>query len=230
MATSSNSTTVKAGGTATAFTNEATTKLTANTVYQITDATKRVLDPDTAIVVEVDPDGGGASPYAPVAVSTYTVDYMFGKITFTADQGASATVRIASGKYIPPLSVLSGTDFELDDGCSLIESTVFGGTYKSRIKGLDDVSGSFTTLELLTTDLDPGAGTTKLRTAMRAGTKLLLEYQPGGAATYWRAWVLLSDGSEKASLDARLEGTLKFATVTPLGVGENEFAVPTWGT
>ena len=34
--------TIKLAGSATAFSNEATTKLTANTVYQISDATKRV--------------------------------------------------------------------------------------------------------------------------------------------------------------------------------------------
>ena len=63
-----------------------------------------------------------------------------------------------------------------------------------------------------------------------AGTKVLLEYRPGGGVDYWRAWVLLTDGNEKAPLDARIEGTLKFSTVAPTGVGEGELAVPTWGT
>jgi len=229
MATSSNSTTVKVGGTPTTLTQEPTTKLTANTVYQITDATKRILDPDTALTVEVDPDGAGASPYATANPSTYTVDYMFGIITFTSDQGSSALVRV-SGKYIPTLSILSGTEFEVDDMADLTEVTVFGDTSRRRMATLQDANGSFQTLELLTTDLDPGAGTTKLRTAMRAGTKVLLEYRPGGSTQYWRAWVYLSDGNEKAPLDARIEGTIKFSTHAPNGLGETELAVPTWGT
>lgn len=229
MAANSISTTVKAGGTATVLTNEATTKVTANTVYQITDATKRVLDPDTALVVEVDADGAGGGAYATANPSTYTVDYMFGKVTFAADQGAPATVRL-SGKYIPTLVVLEGIDFEVDDSVNLIEKTVFGDVWRTRMVGLQEASGSFTVIALLTNDLDPGAGTTKIRTAMRAGTKFLLEYRPGGATDYWRAWVLLSDGNEKASPDARIEGSVKFSTHAPTGLGENELAVPTWGT
>jgi hypothetical protein len=88
MPTNSNSTTVKIGGTPTSFSNEACTKVTANTVYQITDATKRVLDPNTALTVEVDADGGWRRGVRDRSASTYTVDYMFGKVTFTADQGA----------------------------------------------------------------------------------------------------------------------------------------------
>lgn len=229
MATSSNNTTVKVGGTPTTLTQDPTTKLTANTVYQITDPTHRILDPDTALNVEVDPDGGGAAPYATANPSTYTVDYMFGTITFASDQGASALVRV-SGKYIPTLSILSGTDFEIEDGCDLVDVTVFGNTNRARIKTLDDVSGSFMTLEILTTDLDPGGGVTKLRTAMRSGTKVLLEYRPGGSTQYWRGWVFLSDGDEKVPLDQRIEGTLKFKTHAPTGVGEGELAVPNWGT
>lgn len=229
MASNSNSTTVKVGGTTTTLTNEATTKLVSNTVYQITDPTKRILDPDFALNVEVDPDGGGASPYATVGVSTYTVDYMFGKITFASDQGASATVRV-SGKYIPTLAVAEGTDFELEDSADLLEITAFGDTARKRVTALQEVSGSFTVLAILQTDLDPGAGTTKLRTAMRTGTKVLLEYRPGGGVDYFRSWVLLEDGSEKASVDARFEGTLKFKSTTPFTVGEAEYAIPTWGT
>jgi hypothetical protein len=228
MPSSSNSTTIKAGGTATVLTNEATTKVTANTVYQITDATKRVLDPDTALVVEVDADGGGGGGYATAAVGTYTVDYMFGKITFASDQGASALVRV-SGKYIPTLAVAEGTEFELDDAANLLESTVFGDGWRKRFTGLQEASGSFTLIALLQTDLDPGAGERKLRTAMRSGTKLLLEYRPGGAADYWRAWVYLSQEGEKGQVDGRLEGTVQFSTHAPTGVGEGELAVPTWG-
>lgn len=225
MATSSNSTTIKAGGTPTALTNEATTEVTANTVFQITDAAKRVLDPDTALVVEVD-DGGG---YAAADAADYTVDYMFGKVTFAAALGASDTVRV-SGKYVPLLTAAGGVDFEIDDSGNLLDDTEFGDTWRSRFLGLQEASGSFTLLNPLQLDLDGGAGTTKLRTHQRAGTKVLLEYRPGGSVDYWRAWVFLSNGSEKAPVDGRFEGTVQFSTHAPNGTGEDERAIPTWGS
>jgi hypothetical protein len=227
MPSSSNSTTVKAGGTPTAFSNEATTKLTANTVYQITDATKRVLDPNTALLVEVDPDGGGAAPYATAAASSYTVDYMFGRITFAADQGASATVRV-SGKYIPiSLTIAEGNEFDLEDTVNLLENTKFGDTARGRFNGVHEASGSFTLMSYLS--FDYGGGVT-LQSLMQARTPTLLEYRPGGQSYYWRAWVLLENESEKGPLDGRYEGTVKFCTVAPYTVGENEVAFPTWGT
>lgn len=228
MASSSNSTTIKVGGTATTLTNEATTKVTANTVYQITDATKRVLDPDTALTVEVDADGAGAGGYATAAVGTYTVDYMFGIITFDSDQGASALVRV-SGKYIPLLTVGEGTEFEVEDTSNLIEKTVFGDTWRDRMLGLQEASGSFTLLAPIQTDLDSGGDARKLGSDKRAGTKVLLEYRPGGDSLYWRAWVHLENTSEKASVDGRYEGTVSFSTKAPNGTGENERAIPTWG-
>jgi hypothetical protein len=132
--TNSNATTLKMGGTSTAFTQEPMTKLTANTVYQITDSTKRIWDPTVALLVEVDPDGGGAAPFGTAAAGTYTVDYMFGTVTFTADQGASAVVRV-SGNFIPTVSVLEAKETSLEDMAELLESTVFGQTWKSRIVG-----------------------------------------------------------------------------------------------
>jgi hypothetical protein len=227
MPTNSNSTTVKIGGTPTSFSNEACTKVTANTVYQITDATKRVLDPNTALTVEVDADGPGGGAYATAAPSTYTVDYMFGKVTFTADQGSAATVRI-SGKYIPvSIALIEGTDFEVEDMGDLVEKTVFGDTARSRFLTLQDASGSFSVISSLSSTYNA----TTLRALMRAGTPVLLEYRPGGSTAYWRAWVLLSDGSEKASVDGRIEGSMKFEAVTVgPSTGESEYAVPTWGT
>lgn len=226
MAQNSNSTTIKTGGTPTTLTQAPTTRVTANTVYQVTDPTQRVLDPTTALNVEVDATGGGS--WVTAAVAAYTVDYMFGKVTFAVDQGGAALVRI-SGKYIPTLAVLEGVEFDVEDSVNLIESTPFGTNWRTRFAGLQEASGSFSVLALLQSDLDPGAGTVKIRTMMRAGTYFLLEYRPGGGVDYWRAWVLLHNGDEKAPLDSRIEGTVKFSTVAPLGAGENELAVPTWG-
>jgi hypothetical protein len=136
-------------------------------------------------------------------------------------------VRI-SGKYIPvSIALIEGTDFEVEDMGDLVEKTVFGDTARSRFLTLQDASGSFSVISSLSSTYNA----TTLRALMRAGTPVLLEYRPGGSTAYWRAWVLLSDGSEKASVDGRIEGSMKFEAVTVgPSTGESEYAVPTWGT
>ena len=47
---------IAVGGTATSFSEEATAKVTADTVYRITDTSKRLLDPRETVTVEVDPE------------------------------------------------------------------------------------------------------------------------------------------------------------------------------
>jgi hypothetical protein len=227
--TNSNATTLKMGGTSTAFTQEATTKLTANTVYQITDSTKRIWDPAVALNVEVDPDGGGASPFATVNPSLYTVDYMFGTVTFASDQGASAVCRV-SGNFIPTVAIIEAKETSLDDMNDLLETTVFGTSWKTRIQGMSDASGEFMTLAKLKTDNDPGAGVKILRDLLRAGTPVLLEYKPGGGTDIWRGWIYEQSGTEKKTDKALLEGSVKFTTLAPYGAGQFNAAIPNWGT
>lgn len=229
MPTPSYNTSLKMGGTSTAFTNEATTKLTANTVYQVTNAAKQILDPAVAVTVEVDADGGGAGGYVTADPTTYTVDYCFGKVTFDADQGASALVRV-SGSYLPTLAVAGARECAVADKGSLQETTVFGSAWRTRALTLQDFSGSLTTIEPLPADHDPGAGTKRFLALMRAGTPLLLEYRPGGAGDYFRGWVLLESADEKASLEQLLQGTVNFQGTAPQGAGQTESAVSGWGT
>lgn len=98
---------VKVSGAGVAFLDEATTKVTANTVYQITDAAKRVWDRSATITVEVDADGAGAGGFVVAAASTYTVNRLTGTITFNADQGVDAIVRV-DGTYLPLSTAAEG--------------------------------------------------------------------------------------------------------------------------
>jgi hypothetical protein len=133
---------IKTAGTSTALTNEPTTKLTANTVYQITDAAKRVLDRAVAPVIEVDADGVGAGGYAVAAAGTYTIDYLFGKITFAADQGVDAVVRLASGSYLPMVERTGFNSYRLTLGGEVLDGSTFENNdgEKRRQYGLHDVT------------------------------------------------------------------------------------------
>jgi hypothetical protein len=179
--------TIKVGGTSTAFSAEPTTKVTANTVYQITDATKRVLDPSIAVLVEVDADGAGAGGYATASASSYTIDYLFGTITFLADQGASALVRV-SGNYLPMVALAKVTDSKVSVARDAPDATTMdSGSYRNKAPTLIDVQGSITSLELANYDHDPGAGSIKLRDLLVNGTPFI--YEESGGGQYFRAWV-----------------------------------------
>jgi hypothetical protein len=183
---------LRVGGTATAFSNELTTKLVANTVYQITDATKRVLDLATTFTVQVDPDGGGGLGWSTAAAGTYTIDHLFGKVTFLSDQGASALVRV-SGNYLPTVAVAKVRESNMTITRDAPDaSTHETALYRERLATLVDVSGSFTSLELAQYDHDAGAGVFKFITLLQSGAPFLYEERPGSAGDYFRAWVLVT--------------------------------------
>jgi hypothetical protein len=133
---------IKTAGTSTALTNEATSKVTANKVYQITDATKRVLDRGATPVIEVDADGAGAGAWAVADPATYVIDYLFGKVTFLADQGADAVVRFASGNYLPMVERTGFNSYRLTLGGEVLDGTTFENNDGERRRqlGLHDVT------------------------------------------------------------------------------------------
>jgi len=93
-AVAARSASVYVGGAPVTMLDEPTTDLGAHTVYRITDALKRAIDPATAVTVEVD---GGAAP-------AHVIDYAAGTITFAdALVGTEAVTIIA--KYVPLLLV-----------------------------------------------------------------------------------------------------------------------------
>lgn len=212
MSTAAHTSVVRGPGASTAFTNEPTTELvgaTANTVYQLNTDAKRLLDPAVALTVEVDADGGGAGGYATADPSTYTVDYLFGIITFLADQGNDAVVRV-SGSYLPVIDLVGVTDWSYTATRDVLDDTAINNAAGVRSKklGLKDLSGSLTLNELLSYDHDPGGGELVLQDALDNGTPLLLEVASGGKR--FRAWVLLESGETGAAVADLIGCTVNF--------------------
>lgn len=218
---------LKRQGTSTVYSNEATTKVTANTVYRITDAAKRVQDPTFAPTVEVDADGAGGGAYATAAAGTYTWDPLSGTVTFASDQGSAATVRV-SGKYLPMLSIAEGTSYKINLSCNLLDKTTFdsGGRHE-RLPGLFDVKVDIEGLKLLTDDMDPGGGTKKFRDDLANRTVLLIEIAVPGATTKFRAWVHAESGETAGAPDDILKTSLSFCGAAQKVASRTEWA--SWG-
>lgn len=227
--------TIKAGGTSTADVMSAT-RLVANTVYQIGVPAKRLLDPTVAVVVEVDADGsGGLGGYAVADPSTYTVDFLFGKITFAADQGASAEVKVTAN-YLTPITVGEAKSAEITLEQQLEDATTYPECtdgYRRKKATLKDCSGSLTSLKVLQTDHDEGAGTLKFTDHFLNGTSLLIEVGFVGGNTadekFFRAWALLDTLAEGFTPEGLYEGTVSWVATTIATNNQTERALYGFG-
>ena len=134
---------VRKGGFATTMTNEATTIL-GSTSFKITDATRRVMDPNQPWHIKV---GTTSQAYSVIS----SVDFVSGEIEL---KSAAASASLTwTGKYIP---ITTATDtmveargFTLNDSNDLLDKTVFTGTgnrVRLRLAGLNDVDLSVETI------------------------------------------------------------------------------------
>ena len=94
---------VKVSGSPLTLTNEATTDAGAHLVYQITNAAKRVLDPQLAVVVKED---------GVTSVAVWTINRLNGTVTFTVARGAAVVVTV-SGSYLPMTTALACTEWNM---------------------------------------------------------------------------------------------------------------------
>ena len=183
---------VKVSGAAVTFTTEATTTVTANTVYQITDATKRVWDPTAAITVYK--DAVSQSP------TLYTINRLTGTITFTADQGAS--VITVSGSYLPLSLAAEAKEYSYDRTAQMLEDNAFGDSDVTRVMGLQDVSGTigrWWSVDTYFTD------------ALLAGNPVVIEFWSDSTLAFdRRCWALLEKDEMKAAIEGLIEESVTF--------------------
>ena len=210
--------TVYITGTATALTGACDS--VSSKVYHVTDATQKVLDPDTAIVVS---DGGGV-----VAATAYTIDYMFGVITF--DNAPSGTVTIA-GKYLPLWAVATARGYEINDETELPDTTVFHATETCQqcMPTTRDCSGSLTRLDAGEIDYDTGGGSVKLRDLLIAATPKVLSITFGSSALTWRGMVFFDSDSIKIDVKGVIEGTINWSVCRSTAATIDSGSVCAWG-
>lgn len=197
------------GGTATAMTSEATTDVGGlHTTWQITDATKRAIDPMTAVVV--------TSSIGGILSSTlYSVDYINGIITYTAVEPLE--VITVGGKYIPLLQVAKGRSLSLDADHEVADVAVFGDTSPRTLATRCSMKISLDSIESPGTDLDTGGGTRILAADLLTGVPIFIEAAPSTTLAI-RGWFVPESGTIKATLADVVSTELKLKSVFRNGV------------
>jgi hypothetical protein len=110
---------LKKSGTPTTMTAEATTEVVAGAggIYRITDAVKRVIDPETAVVVldtavAVDP------------ANIEYIDYLDGTVKFIGAYTAGGAITFTA-KYLPLAQIAKGKTFNLTQTAQPVDTTDF---------------------------------------------------------------------------------------------------------
>lgn len=196
---------IKKGGTATSMTSEAmSTYSTAANTYRITSATKRILDRDTTATFTY--GGSTASGGTPISSSNIvSVDYMFGTVVLstalTSTTAFAAPVK-ASGKYIPTVTVAGAHSYTMNISRDLLDDTDMTSTgYKSRQKGMLDAECSINRYETMST---------LFTSAIKDGSSVLIEVNPGGAGQGFRGWFLVSKQDNTGDVSALEQSNLTF--------------------
>lgn len=180
---------IKQTGDPITMTDEACTLVSGKT-YQITAATKRLLDYATAVVVKV----GGVDHTADVL----NINYMSGKVTFASAYTVTGAVTV-TGKYVPASQICAMNKFSLSQNADAVNNTDLcvaqanGGMNQFQM-GLKKVS-----LEL------SGfyKSTSTFLTVIQARKPVILEINPdGGGATVARGFFLLSTDKESGKVGA----------------------------
>lgn len=200
---------IKLGGTSTAIVDEPTTDL-GDGVYQITDTAKRVLDPSVAVTVSEAGD--------------YVIDYLLGTITYEVDPGDAPTV---SANYIPLLTVAECRSLSFNMSAAELDSSVMQEAFSKLALGQATATGSITSLELISTDLDSGGGTTTWVAILQGRLHFLLDVTIDGEV--WRAWARLTGAPQEVSADGLYTATLNWTSSNRRASGGEDVAF-TWGS
>ena len=200
MATAGYNTTLKLSGTVTAFNDAATTSLGSNR-YQVTDATKRIIEPGSNVTVK---DG-----VTTLASTAFSVDFLFGIVTLNSPPGGAVTV---SSNYMPMLTIGEGRSATINQSRAELDSSVFTEDYTTLILGKKSASGDLERLALFLDDLDPGVGTTTFQSAQDNSTPKLLEVLLTSTVV-WRGWVYFPGLSGESSQDGLVTGRISWKSI-----------------
>jgi hypothetical protein len=186
---------VKIGGISTPMSDEPCSALSA-TVYQVTNAARRVLDRSVAVVVEA--DGVVVDP------GDYSLDHLFGVVEFAS---APATPVTVTASYLPLLTLIKSREFTLDLNAQNQESTCFGQGAVARDSTLFDLSVTINRLELGFDDL---GDTTNVVDLLLAGQPIVLELAPETGQAVFRLWALIASKSVPSSPNDLVSSVLGF--------------------
>lgn len=195
------------GGAPVSMTTEACTDLGSHTEYQITAETKRAIDPQTAVIVNVNG--------SPASSTSYAVDYAHGVITFASAQNPAHAVTI-TGKYVPLLQVAETRSARVVRPHPVMaDSTRLGDTATRQTEIARKCS---VTLEHLTTGATDLGDTTTLDALIAAGP-LFVSAILGTGDGLLRGWFVAMNASPNHSLNDLLTHSLELEGVVQTCVG-----------
>lgn len=215
-ATAAHSTVVKATGTSTSMTDEATTNTSGKT-YQVTNSAKRVIDPTVAITVKDD-------AVAVDAADIESVDFLFGTVTFVGGYTVNGAVTI-TGNYLPLHTLSYAREFEITDSNMLPDATVFTDTVVKRKQTLQALAVRLGLLERVGTVFD--GGSKSLASFITSGGLMVLEVNIGGSGTIFRAMVIGESTSAGAQVAGLLDESVSLQGLTASGALGDHHAY--WG-
>jgi len=190
-------TTVRRGGTSTAFTDEPASLVSGKT-YQIDDITKRIWDRTVAVTVY---DDGVQVDSADID----TIDYLFGKVIFADSYTVTGPVTI-DGNYLPTEVVAQANGYDLNQSSTVLDDTDYetaqaNGGFRSRQLGMHDVNVTIRRFNDLTKTFAD---------LLANRTPVLIEIRPGGSGDYFRGWFVPESVNASGDIDALETEELSF--------------------
>ncbi len=166
---------------------------------------KQILDPSYAHSFD---DGVSTVPHG-------TIDHLFGIVNTPSGESA---VNIQDIKYLPKYEVGTVTDFSISVSSDILDrSTMDGGTFRDKMNGLIDLSGSLTLLETPNQDYNttvtppPELGEIKLFDLLSDGTPKVLEikFDPDSNQVF-RAFIIIESYENTGAVDGLVETSISF--------------------
>lgn len=192
-------------GTATIFTDEATTNVSGK-IYQITATTKRVWDRLTTVSVK---DNGVA--LASPSTNIISIDYLAGIITLAPAYTPTGPITF-SGKYLPMTQVAKANAFTLTQTAAPLDVSVFetaqaNGGYKSYDYGLRTVSLALKGIY---------DATNAFEALLAARAEVVIEINPdGNSKSYARGWFKPMTTAEAGNVGETETNDLSFTLSVP---------------
>tara|TARA_R100000664_G_C2703818_1_gene103169 strand:+ start:33 stop:674 length:642 start_codon:yes stop_codon:yes gene_type:complete len=186
--------TISMTGTATTMTNEAMSG--GGVTFQITAATKRIVDPATAITIK-----DGASTINP---STYTFNYLTGTVVLSGAPTGSVTI---TGKFLPVRQIAQAYELDVSLSRTLVDTSLLGTEHTLRTAALGDITGS---LSCYDTGLEAYTDIS-LASVLQSGVSKVIEMSWNGGTNYLRFFSKLESVEASASVDGVQTATASFS-------------------
>jgi hypothetical protein len=191
-------------GSTTAMTDEAMTLVSGKT-YKITNAAKNVWDRTVTPTFE-------DNAVAISANDIESIDYLFGRVTFTSGYTVTGPITVATGSYLPMAVVAKANSFTLTQTADTKETSDFetaqaNGGFRTFEYGLRKVElstqGTFAT-------------SNGFKALLTARSEVVIEINPDGAnGSVARGWFKPMNTGQSGDVGALEEETLSFSLAVP---------------